>query len=193
MIIAGVAMKSRTSCGWLPYRGAIQRGDTERRYERAYLVCPFSSPVSSSLVEGCSNRSTVRITGVTKDTIQKLPRGWGEACLKFQDKMLRNLTCKRVRCDELGCFCYGKHKNLPDRMRGKPGVGSIWTWTALCADSKLMLSWRLGALDAASAHMFMSEVAYRLANRAQLTTEGNNTYLDAVRSEDRRWLHWGQT
>ncbi len=99
------------------------------------------------LVEGCSVRSTVRITGVAKNTIQKLTREMGEVCLRFQDKMLRNLTCKRVQADEIWCFCYAKEKNLPDSMRGKPGVGSMWTWTALCADTKLIISWQLGARD----------------------------------------------
>lgn len=117
------------------------------------------------LVDGCSIRATVRITGVAKNTIQKLTRDLGEACLQFQDKMLRNLACKRVQCDELWYFCYAKDKNLPDRMRGEPGVGTMWTWTALCADTKLMLSWQLGARDAANAHAFMSDVADRLANR----------------------------
>jgi len=93
------------------------------------------------LVDGCSIRATVRITGVAKNTIQKLTRDLGEACLQFQDKRLRNLPCKRVQADEIWCFCYGKDKNLPDSMKGEPGVGSIWTWTALCADTKLMLSW----------------------------------------------------
>jgi IS1 family transposase len=136
--------------------------------------------VMRALVEGCSIRSTVRMTGVAKNTIQKLTREMGQACLDYQDNVLRKVPCKRVQCDEIWCFCYGKDRNLPDRMKGQPGVGSIWTWTALCADSKLMVSWRLGARDAANAHSFMSDVAERLANRVQLTTDGNRVYLDAV-------------
>ena len=103
------------------------------------------------LVDGCSVRATVRITGVAKNTIQRFTRELGEACLDFQDKMLRNLTCKRIQCDEVWCFCYAKDKNLPDAMRGEPGVGSIWTWTAIDADTKLIVSWRLGHCDAATA------------------------------------------
>jgi hypothetical protein len=87
------------------------------------------------LVEGCSIRSTVRITGVSKNAIQRLTIEIGEACLKFQSKMLRNLPCKRLELDEVWCFCYAKDKNVPDGMRGEPGVGSMWTWTALCADT----------------------------------------------------------
>lgn len=136
--------------------------------------------VTRCLVEGCSVRSTVRMTGVAKNTIQKFTVELGEACLAFQDEALRNLPCKRVQADEIWCFCYSKDKNVPESMRGMPGVGSIWTWTALCADTKLMISWRLGARDAANAHAFMADVAGRLANRVQLTTDGNRVYLDAV-------------
>ena len=77
--------------------------------------------VVRALVEGCSIRSTVRMTGVAKNTIQNLTRDLGEACLNFQDRTLRNLPCRRVQADEIWCFAYGKDKNLPDHMRGKPG------------------------------------------------------------------------
>lgn len=136
--------------------------------------------VVRALVEGCSVRSTVRMTGVAKNTIQKLTRDLGEACLDFQNTKLRLLPCKRVQCDEIWCFCYAKDKNLPDSKRGEPGVGSMWTWTALCADTKLLVSWQLGARDAANAQMFMRDVAERLRNRVQLTTDGNRLYLNAV-------------
>jgi IS1 family transposase len=134
------------------------------------------------LVDGMSVRATVRVTGVAKNTIQKLTGELGEACLVFQDKMLRNLNCRRVQCHEVWCLCYAKDANLPDEMRNEPGVGSMCTWTALDADSKLIVSWRLGARDAANAHRFMADVAERLANRVQLTTDGNRVYLDAVDS-----------
>lgn len=132
------------------------------------------------LVEGCSIRSTVRITGVAKNTIQKLTIGVGQACLDFQDKALTKLPCKRIECDEIWNFCYAKDKNLPDSMRGMPGVGSMWTWTALCADSKLIVSWRLGNRDAANAWAFVADVKARLANRVQLTTDGNRLYLEPI-------------
>lgn len=132
------------------------------------------------LVDGVSIRATVRITGVSKNTIQKLTRDLGKAVLEFQDNALRNIRSQRVQCDEVWAFCYAKDKNLPDEMRGMPGVGSIWTWTALDAQTKLMIGWRLGARDAANAHAFISDVAERLANRVQLTTDGNRVYLDAV-------------
>ena len=132
------------------------------------------------LVEGNSIRSTVRITGVALNTIQKLTVDLGEAVLAYQDNVLRNLTCKRVQLDEVWNFCYAKDKNLPDEMRGAPGVGSIWTWVALDAETKLILSWRLGARDAANAHAFIGDVAERLGNRVQLTSDGNRVYVDAV-------------
>ncbi len=136
--------------------------------------------VVSALVEGCSVRSTVRLTGVAKDTVLKLLGMVGEACLEYQDNVLHNLPCKRLECDEIWSFCYAKDKNLPDHMKGQPGVGSLWTWTAMDAESKLMVSWRLGARDAANAHAFMADVSSRLANRVQMTTDGNRVYLDAV-------------
>src|ERR1700676_473696 len=114
--------------------------------------------VISALVEGCSIRSTVRLTGVAKDTVLKLLKQVGQVCVEYQDAVLRNLPCKRLELDEIWCFCYAKDKNLPEEMRGQPGVGSMWTWTALDAESKLMVSWRLGARDAANAHAFISDV-----------------------------------
>lgn len=136
--------------------------------------------VIRALVEGNSIRSIVRMTGVSKNAIQRLTRSVGKACLEFQNNVLRNLPCKRIECDEIWAFCYAKDKNLPDQMRGMPGVGSMWTWTAICADSKLILSWRLGARDAANAHAFIRDISERLANRVQLTTDGNNLYLNSV-------------
>jgi IS1 family transposase len=132
------------------------------------------------LVDGCSIRATTRMTGVAKNTIQKLTRDLGKAVQEYHDHAVRNVASKRVQCDEIWCFCYAKDKNLPDEMRGMPGVGSMWTWTAIDADSKLIISWRLGARDGANAHAFMRDVQERLANRVQLTTDGNSVYLDAV-------------
>lgn len=122
------------------------------------------------------------MTGVAKDTVLKLLGMVGQACLEYQDAVLRNLPCKRIECDEIWAYCYAKDKNLPDSMRGQPGVGSIWTWTALDAESKLIVGWRLGARDAANAHAFTTDLAERLANRVQLTTDGNRLYVNAVDS-----------
>jgi IS1 family transposase len=132
------------------------------------------------LVDGASVRATTRMTGVAKNTIQKLTRELGETLLQYHDHVVRKVKAKRVQCDEIWCFCYAKDKNLPDEMRAMPGVGSMWSWTALDADSKLMISWKLGARDSANAHALMEDVKKRLANRVQLTTDGNVVYLEAV-------------
>jgi IS1 family transposase len=120
------------------------------------------------------------MTGVAKNTIQKLTRDLGQALLEYHDNVVRNVKSKRVQCDEIWCFCYAKEKNLPDAMCGQPGVGSMWTWTALDADTKLMISWKLGARDASNAHYFIRDIQERLADRVQLTTDGNRVYLEAV-------------
>ncbi|MFY9583184.1 MAG: IS1 family transposase [Candidatus Acidiferrales bacterium] len=136
--------------------------------------------VISALVEGNSIRATVRMTDVAKDTVIKLLASIGTACAEYQNKTLRNLTCKRIQCDEIWSFCYAKEKNLPEELRGKFGYGDVWTWTALCADTKLVPCWLVGDRSAAYAQHFISDLASRLVNRIQLTTDGYRVYLDAV-------------
>lgn len=136
--------------------------------------------VIAALVEGNSIRSTVRMTGVAKSTVTKLLVELGCACVEYHNRMVRNLPCKRVQTDEIWSFCYAKEKNLPASMRDKEGVGSVWTWTAICADTKLAVGWLVGGRDASYAQEFMSDVASRLANRVQLTTDGHAPYLEAV-------------
>ena len=132
------------------------------------------------LVDGVSIRATTRITGFAKGTIQKLTRDLGEAVLDFQDKAMRGIKSSRVQCDEVWCFCYCKEKNLPDSMKDRDDVGSMWTWTAMDADTKLVFSWRIGTRDATTGHEFMQDVESRLANRVQLTADGHSVYLTAV-------------
>lgn len=136
--------------------------------------------VISALVEGNSVRATVRMTGVAKDTVIKLLARIGQACAEYQNKTLRNLPCKRIQCDEIWSFCYAKEKNVPADLRGKFGYGDVWTWTALCADTKIIPCWRVGGRDAWNAQNFMHDLASRLANRVQLTTDGHRVYLTAV-------------
>jgi IS1 family transposase len=136
--------------------------------------------VIAALVEGNSIRATVRMTGVAKDTVTKLLARIGQVCAEYQDKALRNLPCKRIQCDEIWSFCYAKEKNVPRDLRGKFGYGDVWTWTAICADTKLIPCWRIGGRSAWDAQHFMYDLAARLANRVQLTTDGHKTYLDAV-------------
>lgn len=134
------------------------------------------------LVEGNSIRATSRLSGVAFNTVLKFVADIGQACTDFQDRTLRNLTCKRVQADEIWAFCYAKDKNLPDHMRNKPGVGSVWTWVALDGDTKLAVSWLIGDRNGATANVFMQDVASRLATRVQLTTDGHKAYLEAVES-----------
>lgn len=136
--------------------------------------------IVSCLVEGNSIRATCRMTGSAKNTVVKLLRDLGAACEAYQRRTLVGLTCKRVQCDEIWSFCYAKEKNLPKHLKGKPGYGDVWTWTALDPDSKLMISWLVGERDGAYATEFMGDVASRLRNRVQLTTDGHKVYFQAV-------------
>ena len=136
--------------------------------------------VVAALVEGNSIRATCRMTGVAKNTVVKLLVELGEACGRYQDKELRGLTCRRIQCDEIWSFCHAKEKNVPAEHKGEFGYGDVWTWTAIDADSKLVLSWCIGGRDSYTALAFMQDVARRLTQRVQLTTDGHKAYLDAV-------------
>ena len=109
--------------------------------------------VIKCLCEDLSIRATVRMTGVAKNTIVKLLAEIAEACNRYQDNALRNLPCKKVQCDEIWSFCYAKDKNVPHDKRGQFGFGGVWTWTALCADTKLIVSWRVGDREIGRAHV----------------------------------------
>ncbi len=136
--------------------------------------------IIAALVEGNSIRGASRMTGFSKNTITKLLIDVGVACAEYQDRTLRNLTCKRIQCDEIWSFCYAKDKNIPADKRDAFGYGSVWTWTAIDADSKLICSWMVGTRDAPAARVFMKDLAGRLVNRVQLTTDGLASYLEAV-------------
>lgn len=135
--------------------------------------------VVRALVEGCSIRATVRMTGVSKNTIVKLIADLGDACSKFQNATIRGVRSQRIQCDEIWSFVGAKQKNASEEKKAQ-GWGDVWTWTALDADTKLMVSFRLGARDAETAFEFMQDLASRLANRVQLTTDGHRPYLSAV-------------
>jgi IS1 family transposase len=136
--------------------------------------------VVKCLVDGNSIRATVRITGVAKNTVTKLLVDMGCASHELTSRALVNLPCKRIQCDEIWSFVYAKDKNVPMAMKGAPGVGSVWTWTAICADTKLIVGSFVGTRDAENARVFLSTVKSRLAGRVQLTTDGHRAYLDAV-------------
>lgn len=129
------------------------------------------------LVEGTSLRATSRIADVSINTVTKLLVEVGMACWEFHDKTVVKVRSQRIQCDEIWSFVYSKEKNKPEGMEN---AGDVWTWTAIDADTKLILSWNLGNRDADSANIFMQDVASRLATRVQLTTDGLHAYLEAV-------------
>lgn len=133
------------------------------------------------LVEGCSIRATVRMTGVAKNTVVKLLTDIGRACTEYQDRVMRNLKCQRIQCDEIWSFVGSKEKNTSAEKK-RVGNGDCWTWTALCPDTKLVPCWFVGDRSAVSAYHFIHDLQERLANRVQLTTDGHKAYLSAVES-----------
>jgi IS1 family transposase len=136
--------------------------------------------VLSMLCEGMGINATCRVTGVAKMTVLKLLADAGAACEKFHDENVRNVKSKKIQCDEIWSFCYAKEKNVPAAVAAPEEAGDVWTWTALDADSKLIVSYLVGGRDAGYATEFMQDVAGRLANRVQLTTDGHKAYLNAV-------------
>lgn len=136
--------------------------------------------VVAALVEGNSIRATVRMTGVAKNTIVKLLAELGRACDAYQRKTLVNLTSKRIQCDEIWSFVGSKAKNTPQAKKDAGTAGDVWTWTAIDADSKLAVSWLVGGRDAGYAQVFMQDVASRVANRIQLTTDAHKPYFLAI-------------
>lgn len=136
--------------------------------------------ILACLVEGNSIRSTCRLTGAAKGTVTKLLADVGSACSDFQSAVLRDLPCRKIQCDEIWSFCYAKEKNVPAEHQGQLGYGDVWTWTAICADTKLAVSWLVGRRDAQYANAFVADIAERLVNRIQLSTDGFHAYIRAV-------------
>lgn len=133
------------------------------------------------LVEGNSIRSTCRITGVYKNAVTKFLVRTGEACMDFHNQSVVAVKSKRIQCDEIWSFVYAKQKNVTETIEAmQNGAGDAWTWTGIDADSKLVVSWFVGNRDAESAEVFMHDLASRLANKVQLTTDGHKPYLEAV-------------
>ncbi len=135
--------------------------------------------VVAALVEGNSIRSTVRMTGVAKNTVAKLLVDLGQACYEFHDERVRNLRVRRLQADEIWSFVGAKAKNVSPEKK-QDGWGDAWTWVALDADSKLCVAYAVGGRDALWASEFMEDCADRIRGRVQLTTDGNRVYLEAV-------------
>jgi|TARA_B100001964_G_scaffold237756_1_gene301884 IS1 family transposase len=132
------------------------------------------------LCEGSSIRAVTRILGVSKNTVSKLLVDAGKACAAYHDKHVRNVEARRVQCDEIWSFCYAKQKNVETAKAAPQDAGDVWTWTALDSDSKLIVSYLVGGRSSEYAIEFMDDVAKRLANRVQMTTDGHKAYLEAV-------------
>lgn len=136
--------------------------------------------VVSALVEGNSIRATSRMTGIAQNTIIKLLTDLGAACAEYQDKAFRNLTCRKIQCDEIWSFVGSKAKNVSPDKEGVFGYGDVWTWVSMDADTKLVPCWLVGPRNAQAANEFISDLASRLANKVQLTTDGHKPYLEAI-------------
>jgi IS1 family transposase len=136
--------------------------------------------IITALVEGVSVRATARMCDVSKDTVMKLGVDLGKACAAYQDETFRDLTCKRLQVDEIWNFVFSKAKNVPADKQGVFGYGDVWTFVAVDADTKLVPSFLVGSRDAGCATEFMQDLAGRLVNRVQLTTDGHKMYLSAV-------------
>src|SRR6202171_966427 len=132
------------------------------------------------LVEGNSLRAASRIADVSINTVYKLAIDAGEACSAYQDQAFRNLPCKRIQLDEIWSFVYAKQRAVPFAKKAPGTAGDVWTWVAICADTKLVPSWRVGDRSGATAIEFVCDLSRRLANRVQLTSDGHRAYLEAV-------------
>ncbi len=132
------------------------------------------------LCEGMSIRAITRLTGASKNTVAKLLIDAGKACAAYHDATVRNVKSERVQVDEIWSFTYAKQKNVAAAKDAPEGAGDTWTWTALDADSKMILSYFVGGRDGECAMWFMDDLAARLANRVQLTSDGHRAYLEAV-------------
>ncbi|HEX7831620.1 MAG TPA: IS1 family transposase [Thermoanaerobaculia bacterium] len=136
--------------------------------------------IIQSLVEGNSIASTCRMTGAAKMTVLSLLAEVGEACLRFHDTYVRYLNTERLQCDEVWSFCYAKEKNVPRKMRDRDDVGSVWTWTALDADSKLLVSWLVSERNQEAADALIEDIKSRTFRRIQISTDGRSEYLGAI-------------
>ncbi len=148
---------------------SMNKLDTQARSRILHMLC-----------EGQSIRAITRVMGTSKNTVAKLLSDAGEVCAQYQDQALRNLTSKRIQVDEIWSFTYAKQKNVAAAKAAPEGAGDTWTWTAIDADTKLVMSWLVGGRDSEYAMGFMDDLSRRLANRVQLTSDGHRAYLETV-------------
>jgi IS1 family transposase len=138
--------------------------------------------ILNMLCEGSSMRSISRIADVSINTVSKLLADAGDAALVMHHENVQNVTASRIQCDEIWSFCYAKQKNVKKAKAAPAEAGDVWTWTAIDADTKLIVTYLIGGRDADYAQEFIEDLKTRLANRVQLTTDGHQVYLEAVES-----------
>jgi IS1 family transposase len=143
------------------------------------LDAAVQARVINCLIEGCSIRATVRMTGAAKNTVVKLLADIGCACAGYHNRTVRGLKVRRLQADEIWCFVGAKAKNVRAEKK-QEGWGDIWTWVGIDADTKLVVSYLVGGRDGGWAKEFMEDCARRIKNRVQITTDGHRMYLDAV-------------
>ncbi|MDZ3835834.1 MAG: IS1 family transposase [Rhodospirillales bacterium] len=136
--------------------------------------------ILSLLCEGTSMRAITRVTGVSLNTVSKLLIDAGKACAAYHDENVHGVKATRVQCDEIWAFCYAKQRNVQKAKAAPDGAGDVWTWTAMEASSKLIISYMVGGRDSDYAMALMDDLRARIANRVQLTTDGHKAYLQAV-------------
>jgi IS1 family transposase len=161
--------------------GNMNRLSTEKRAQ-----------IIGSLVEGNSIRATVRMTGAAKNTVTKLLVDLGGACSEYQDRVLRDLDCTSLQCDEMWGFCYAKQRNVPDEHKGTFGYGDVWTWVAIDAETKLVPTWLVGERNLGDCWTFIADLRDRMAGPVQISTDAHATYRGVIPlvfapSEDVDW------
>ena len=145
------------------------------------LERPQQVLILKCLVDGMSIRATTRISGVARNTVARLIVETGKVCADYQHRALRDLPCERVQVDEVWSFVYAKEKNVQRAKNAPPQAGDVWTWIALCADTKLVPTWWVGDRSGETASAFIADLRARLAKRVQLTSDGYRAYLSAVK------------
>jgi IS1 family transposase len=148
--------------------------------------------IIGALVEGNSIRATCRMTGAAKNTVTKLIVDIGQAAADYQDAHFQLLPCEVVEADEIWSYCYSKQKNVPEQFKGTPGYGDVWTFTAICADTKLVPSWLVGERTSDDAEVFLKDLASRMGGRIQLSTDGHRAYEGTVAQAFGQNVDWAQ-
>ncbi len=152
------------------------------------LTTEKRAQIIGALVEGNSIRATVRMTGAAKNTITKLLVD----CAAYQDGQLQALPCSVIEADEIWSYCYSKQKNVPEQFKGTPGYGDVWTFTAICADTKLVPTWLVGERTMDDAEVFLTDLASRMMGRIQLSTDGHRIYEGTVGPSFAHQVDWAQ-